>query len=78
MVSKNNWREEFRIASSLGYDYIELIAEVQHNVENPIWTNNGIAEIKKLTNDNKLSLHALCNDYVVEHFFFQMRCFNKI
>lgn len=63
----DHWKDEFIIASDLGIDYIELIAETQHNQNNPIWTNDGINRIKQLVNDNNLTLHALCNDYIVEH-----------
>ena len=37
--------DEFAIASNLGFSYIELIAEVQHNLGNPLM-DNGIEEIK--------------------------------
>ena len=66
---QDGWQGEFNTASSIGINYIELIAEVQHNVENPIWTDNGIKEIKQLVKDNNLTLHSLCNDYIVEHLF---------
>jgi len=64
---QERWKDEFKIASDLGIDYIELIAEVQHNQENPIWSDEGIGEIKRLVKENDLTLHALCNDYIVEH-----------
>ena len=64
---QEKWQEEFNIASDIGVDYIELIAETQHNQNNPIWTDDGINRIKQLVNDNNLTLHALCNDYIVEH-----------
>ena len=38
---KEIWQQEFDIAKDIGVDYIELIAEVQHNPENPIWTDDG-------------------------------------
>jgi sugar phosphate isomerase/epimerase len=66
---QNSWQKEFSVASDIGVDYIELIAEVQHNTENPIWTDDGIDQIKRLVKDNDLTLHALCNDYIVEHSF---------
>ncbi|MDC6451922.1 sugar phosphate isomerase/epimerase, partial [Alphaproteobacteria bacterium] len=66
---QEKWQAEFNVASSIGIDYIELIAEVQHNAENPIWKDSGIEEIKKLVKVNGLTLHALCNDYIVEHQF---------
>jgi len=64
---QEKWQDEFNIASKIGVNYIELIAEVQYNQNNPIWTNDGIDQIKQLVSDNNLTLHALCNDYIVEH-----------
>lgn len=64
---QDHWRSEFFLAASLGIDYIELIAEVQHNPDNPIWTDEGVAEIHALVERNQLSVHALCNDYIVQH-----------
>jgi len=66
---QSNWQKEFSAASKIGINYIELIAEAQHNSENPIWTDKGIREIKQLVKDNNLTLLALCNDYIVENSF---------
>ena len=69
---QNSWQDEFNTAASIGVNYIELIAEVQHNPENPIWTDAGISKIKQLVKKNDLTLHALCNDYIVEHSFLDL------
>jgi sugar phosphate isomerase/epimerase len=61
------WESEFFLASSLGIDYIELIAERNHNSANPLWTDEGVRQIKALVQRNRLSLHAFCNDYIVDH-----------
>lgn len=66
---QDNWRNEFSVASSLGINYIEFIAEVQNNSNNPIWTDEGIFEIKQLSKENNLTIHSLCNDYIVENSF---------
>ena len=66
---QDSWQDEFNTAASIGINYIELIAEVQHNPENPIWTDAGISKIKQLVKKNDLTLHALCNDYIIEHSF---------
>jgi L-ribulose-5-phosphate 3-epimerase len=66
---QSGWQKEFNVASEIGVNYIELIAEVQHNAENPIWTNDGIEKIKQLVKADNLTLHALCNDYIVENSF---------
>ena len=67
------WPNEFPLAGGLGLDYIELIAEVQHNPDNPLWSDGGIERIKELARENELRLHALCNDYMVEHAFLDGR-----
>jgi sugar phosphate isomerase/epimerase len=61
------WEEEFTFAAQLGIAYIELIAEVQHNPDNPLWSSVGIARIKQLVRENGLTLYALCNDFTVEN-----------
>ena len=61
------WESEFFLAASLGIDYIELIAERNHNPENPIWSDTGVTQLLELAQRNELSLHAFCNDYIVDH-----------
>ena len=61
------WEPEFFLAAALGIDYIELIAERKHNAANPLWSDSGVEKISQLCKRNGLSLHAFCNDYVVEH-----------
>ena len=64
---QKNWDTEFYLASALGIDYIELIAERIHNPINPIWTDDGASQIKALAESNGLSLHAFCNDYIIDN-----------
>ena len=64
---QEHWESEFFLASALGYNYIELIAERKHNENNPIWTKEGIEKIKNLSKRNNLSLEVLCNDYIIDH-----------
>ena len=64
---QDGWDREFEIASKLGFNYIELIAERQHNPDNPIWNINGIERISELTENSNLFSHAFCNDYVIDH-----------
>jgi len=66
---QNGWQQEFFTAKEIGVNYIELIAEVKHNQNNPIWTDGGVNEIKQLAKDNNLTLHSLCNDYIIENSF---------
>ena len=34
---QEKWEKEFEIAKSIGLNYIELLAEREHNPKNPIW-----------------------------------------
>ncbi|MDP1879874.1 MAG: sugar phosphate isomerase/epimerase family protein [Parachlamydiaceae bacterium] len=61
------WEHEFFVASSLGFNYIELIAERKYNENNPIWTAEGIDRILALTQRNGLFLNVICDDYVIDH-----------
>lgn len=64
---QKSWESEFYLASALGYDYIELIAEREQNDNNPLWSEQGVKRIKDLTVENGLSLHAFCTDYIIDH-----------
>lgn len=61
------WESEFFLAAALGIDYIELIAEREHNPDNPLWSDEGVGQLKALVQRNGLSLHAFCNDYIVDN-----------
>ena len=50
---QEDWRHEFSVAADIGINFIELIAEVQYNPENPIWTDDGIENIKQLVKDKE-------------------------
>ena len=64
---QDSWEDEFVTAAELGVDYIELISETKHNPKNPIWSKNGLSKIQELVLENDLTLHALCNDFIIEN-----------
>jgi len=64
---QKQWEKEFSLAADLGFSYIELIVEREHNPKNPVWDDDGIKKIKKLVLENKLILHAICTDYIINH-----------
>jgi sugar phosphate isomerase/epimerase len=61
------WEEEFDLAKSVGADYIELIAEREHNANNPLWEDHGIARLSELAAQNGMTMTALCDDFVIDH-----------
>jgi len=64
---EDSWEKEFITAKKLGINYIELIADIEYNPKNPIWSKNGRSKIRKLVKDNNLTHHALCNDFTINH-----------
>ncbi|MBF0205436.1 MAG: sugar phosphate isomerase/epimerase [Oligoflexia bacterium] len=63
------WESEFFLASSIGFGFVELIAETYHNEKNPLWRNEGIDKINALVKKNNLIIPTLCNDFIVKNPF---------
>lgn len=63
----NNWLDEFPLASSLGFKFIEMFAEQDHNDANPLWNDSGLIAIKNSVSENGLEIYSLCNNYIVSH-----------
>jgi len=61
------WEEEFALAASVGFGFVELIAEREHNDQNPVWSDVGIDRIHELCAQHGLSHPTLCNDYIINH-----------
>jgi hexulose-6-phosphate isomerase len=65
-----SWKEEFKIASNCGLGIIEWIFdEIQPN---PILTDEGVIEIKRLMEKNNISINTICADY-----FMTKKLFNE-
>lgn len=61
------WPDEFAIGSKIGYSFIELLAEREHNSDNPIWTVEGRDQIIKTSLENNLKIYSACLDYIISH-----------
>ena len=64
------WREEFEIASKIGFETIEWIFDDLQ--PNPIQNNDGIKEIGQLMEKNDISINSICADY-----FMTKKLFNE-
>ena len=64
---QDDWEAEFFLAPAVGIDFIELIAERDHNPANPLWSKAGHDRLRALAATNRLSLRAFCNDYIIDH-----------
>lgn len=71
------WEGEFLIAGALGFDYIELLAERDHNPENPIWTDEGIDRLKNVVKLAGLTTPVFCNDFIIDHLICDTACLEQ-
>lgn len=63
---KNPYKE-FKLASKIGYDFIEFFGERIKNYNNPIWTDNGIKKYLKVSKQNNVKIYSFCDDYIINH-----------
>lgn len=59
----SRWRDEFPNARDAGIACIEWIYEEPHEAENPLRTDAGIAELKKLSAETGVAVRSICADY---------------
>ena len=62
---QKTWEKEFALAQKLGFDFIELIAEKEHNPRNPLWRDEGLERIKKAHAAHQIKSYVICNDLVM-------------
>ena len=63
---KNCWKNEFMIAKQFELDLIEFIFDYEDYNQNPLMSNSGITEIKKITNQSKVNVKTICADYFMK------------
>jgi hexulose-6-phosphate isomerase len=62
----DQWRDEFPLAQKAGLQLIEWIYEVYGAEQNPLSTDEGIAELKGLSARHRVAVHSLCADYFMD------------
>lgn len=67
---QENWEQEFKVAKTLGFSFIELLTEREFNPNNPIWSNYGRNKIKEINCINELEIYSICSDYIINHSLF--------
>jgi L-ribulose-5-phosphate 3-epimerase len=60
------WREEFPLAAEASLDAIEWIYDSLGENENPIGTDEGLAEMRQLAEKHGIAVVSICADYFVE------------
>ena len=69
---------EFKLASQIGYDFIELFGERIKNNNNPIWTDNGIKKYIKASKKYNQKIYSFCDDYIINHSLGGKKTLNEI
>lgn len=67
----DNWKNEFYTAKKLGLDEIEFIFDFDDYTQNPLWTSDGIEQIKKLQEETNIQINAVCFDYFMRRAFYK-------
>lgn len=65
------WQEEFFVAREIGINEIEFIFDYENYEKNPLWTLNGIREIKNVMEATQVDIKSVCLDYFMRRPFFK-------
>ena len=60
---KASWRAEFELAAALGFDAIEWIYEADGAALNPLMTEGGRREIRRVIDASGVPVRSICGDY---------------
>ena len=69
---------EFKLASKIGYDFIEFFGERIKNNNNPIWTDEGIKRYIKASKKYNQKIYSFCDDYIINHSLGGKKTLNEI
>ena len=60
---KDNWSDEFSIASNIGLDFIEFIFDYEDFSLNPLMTADGRSKIIRFCQSSNIKVKSVCADY---------------
>lgn len=63
---RKQWREEFPLAAKAGLDAIEWIYDSPGESDNPLGSDNGFAEMRRLSEKANIAVVSVCADYFME------------
>lgn len=61
------WEGEFPEAQRIGLDAIEWLFEAEDYERNPLWTRDGIDEIRQVVGAHGIQVPSVCADYFMVH-----------
>ena len=59
----DTWREEFTLGREAAIDCIEWIYEKDSEVDNPLWSESGTAEIRRVARESGVAVRSVCGDH---------------
>lgn len=65
------WKGEFKKSQEIGVNEIEWIFDYHDYQKNPLWTVNGIREIKDVIQDTGVKVNSVCWDYFMRRPFYK-------
>lgn len=66
---KDNWRNEFPLASKIGFDCLEPILEADDYQSNPLLTESGIKDLVRLSELHGVKIFSVCADFMMDYRF---------
>ena len=64
---QKRWKDEFAIAESIGFDFIELLYDINQNEHNPLVNINCMSDYIIEMSKTQLSNYSICADYFTKH-----------
>ena len=68
----DNWRREFEVGASLGFNIMEWTLDQEHLYQSPLMTKKGQLEIRKLSSDYGVRIPSLTGDCFMQSPFWKL------
>ena len=59
--------DEFKLASKIGYNFIEFFGERIRNKDNPIWSDSGIKRYLEISKKKNIKIYSFCDNYIINN-----------
>lgn len=59
--------DEFKLASKIGYNFIEFFGERKKNKKNPIYSNLGVKKYLEVSKKNNVKIYSFCDNYIINN-----------
>lgn len=73
----DSWEKEFFLAQKIGLDEIEWIFDWDNFAQNPLWSEQGIENIKTVSKQSGTAVNSICFDYFMHRPFYKVNIEEK-